>query len=111
MHLVNIGALPDHIAISDHNSLFDTIRAGVLSQIIQRSYKLCGIYALGFWCCLFPIHSRKDHSFRRKLRCFPGSSLITDHQNVDYEMLALHAKLIVDTRGVYREPRANVVKA
>lgn len=35
----------------------------------------------------------------------------TDHSAVDYEMLAKSAQLIVDTRGVYRTPRANVVKA
>jgi UDP-N-acetyl-D-glucosamine dehydrogenase len=37
--------------------------------------------------------------------------IATAHSSVDYDMVAKHAKLIVDTRGVYREPRANVVKA
>ncbi len=37
--------------------------------------------------------------------------LITDHSSVDYDMVARHAALIVDTRGVYRAERANVVKA
>ncbi len=37
--------------------------------------------------------------------------IATEHSSVDYELLAKHAKLIVDTRGVYREPRPNVVKA
>ncbi len=37
--------------------------------------------------------------------------LVTDHSIVDYEFVARHAKLIVDTRGIYRDPRANVVKA
>lgn len=37
--------------------------------------------------------------------------LATDHDSFDYEMLAAHAKLIVDTRGRYREPRANVVRS
>ena len=37
--------------------------------------------------------------------------IVTDHSAVDYELVVQHAKLIVDTRGVYREPRANVVKA
>ena len=37
--------------------------------------------------------------------------LITDHSAVDYDLVAKHAKLVVDTRGVFREPRANVVKA
>jgi UDP-N-acetyl-D-glucosamine dehydrogenase len=37
--------------------------------------------------------------------------LVTDHSIVDYELVARHAKLIVDTRGVYRDVRPNVVKA
>jgi UDP-N-acetyl-D-glucosamine dehydrogenase len=35
----------------------------------------------------------------------------TDHSAVDYQMVATNARLIVDSRGVYREPLANVVKA
>lgn len=35
----------------------------------------------------------------------------TEHTAVDYALVAEHAKLIVDTRGVYREPLSNVVKA
>jgi UDP-N-acetyl-D-glucosamine dehydrogenase len=37
--------------------------------------------------------------------------VVTDHSAVDYAMVAEHARLIVDTRGVYRAPRENVVKA
>lgn len=37
--------------------------------------------------------------------------LATNHDSFDYPMVAKHAKLIVDTRGVYLEPAANVVKA
>ncbi len=37
--------------------------------------------------------------------------IITDHPSVDYEMVANTATLIVDSRGVYREPRSNVIKA
>jgi UDP-N-acetyl-D-glucosamine dehydrogenase len=37
--------------------------------------------------------------------------IITDHTAVDYELIAKHAKLIIDSRGVYRKPLANVVKA
>ena len=37
--------------------------------------------------------------------------LVTDHTAVDYAMVARHAPLILDTRGVYREPLPNVVKA
>ena len=37
--------------------------------------------------------------------------VVTDHTAVDYDLVARSAKLIIDTRGVYREPRANVIKA
>lgn len=35
----------------------------------------------------------------------------TDHAAFDYDMIQQHAKLIVDTRGVYLKPAANVIKA
>ena len=35
----------------------------------------------------------------------------TDHAAFDYDMIQQHAKLIVDTRGVYPKPTANVIKA
>jgi UDP-N-acetyl-D-glucosamine dehydrogenase len=35
----------------------------------------------------------------------------TDHTAVDYAMVADSTRLIVDTRGVYREPRPNIIKA
>jgi UDP-N-acetyl-D-glucosamine dehydrogenase len=37
--------------------------------------------------------------------------IATDHTAVNYALVAEHARLIVDTRGVYRESRPNVVKA
>ena len=37
--------------------------------------------------------------------------IVTDHSSVDYELVARHAPVVIDTRGVYRNPRANVVKA
>ena len=37
--------------------------------------------------------------------------LATDHSAFDYAMIKAHAKLIVDTRGVYQEPAANIIKA
>src|SRR5512132_15983 len=37
--------------------------------------------------------------------------IVTDHTAVDYALVAAHAVLVVDTRGIYREPRSNVVKA
>jgi UDP-N-acetyl-D-glucosamine dehydrogenase len=35
----------------------------------------------------------------------------TDHDAFDYELVRRHARLIVDARGVYLQPTANVVKA
>lgn len=37
--------------------------------------------------------------------------IATDHAGVDYAMVGEQAQLIIDTRGVYRRPRGNVVKA
>jgi UDP-N-acetyl-D-glucosamine dehydrogenase len=37
--------------------------------------------------------------------------LVTDHSGVDYDRVLRHAPLIVDTRGVFREPAPHVVKA
>jgi UDP-N-acetyl-D-glucosamine dehydrogenase len=37
--------------------------------------------------------------------------LATDHDSFDYDMIGKHAKLIVDTRGVFLKPALNVVKA
>jgi hypothetical protein len=30
---------------------------------------------------------------------------------VDYALVAAHSALVIDTRGIYREPAANIVKA
>ncbi len=37
--------------------------------------------------------------------------IVTDHTNIDYRLIAKYARLIIDTRGVYRKPLSNVVKA
>ncbi len=37
--------------------------------------------------------------------------IATNHDDFDYKLIREHASLIVDTRGVYREPFNNVVKA
>jgi UDP-N-acetyl-D-glucosamine dehydrogenase len=37
--------------------------------------------------------------------------IATDHAAVDYELVLAHAKLVIDTRGVFRKPHRNVVKA
>ena len=46
-----------------------------------------------------------------RVAAYDAVLIATAHTGVDYEMLASHAKIIIDTRGVYREPRPNVVKA
>jgi UDP-N-acetyl-D-glucosamine dehydrogenase len=37
--------------------------------------------------------------------------IVTAHKCIDYGFVARHARLVIDTRGVYREPAHNVVKA
>jgi UDP-N-acetyl-D-glucosamine dehydrogenase len=37
--------------------------------------------------------------------------IATNHDAFDYDMIREHARLVVDTRGVYREPLPNVVRA
>jgi UDP-N-acetyl-D-glucosamine dehydrogenase len=37
--------------------------------------------------------------------------IVTDHSNVDYRLVLEHARLIVDSRGVYRAAHPKVVKA
>jgi UDP-N-acetyl-D-glucosamine dehydrogenase len=45
------------------------------------------------------------------LRAADAVLLATNHTAVDYELVLSHARLIVDTRGVFRAPAPNVVKA
>lgn len=37
--------------------------------------------------------------------------IITNHSNIDYDCLRKHVKVVVDTRGVYKEKFDNVIKA
>ena len=37
--------------------------------------------------------------------------VVTDHTDLDYEMIRDHAQLVIDTRGVYREPHPKVIRA
>ncbi|MFM9977248.1 MAG: nucleotide sugar dehydrogenase [Sphingomonadaceae bacterium] len=45
------------------------------------------------------------------LALYDAVVLLTDHDAFDYDVVAAHAALIVDSRGKYRAPRPNVVKA
>lgn len=47
----------------------------------------------------------------QNLRSYDCILVATNHDDFDYEMIRKHARLIVDTRGVYRGTYANVVKA
>lgn len=61
----------------------------------------------------------REHKFDLKsvpltpeaLASYDAVVLLTDHSDFDYEMIAEHSKLVVDTRGKYREPQHRVVKA
>lgn len=45
------------------------------------------------------------------LASYDAVVLTTNHDGFDYELIKQHAKLIVDTRGVYREPAQHIIKA
>lgn len=45
------------------------------------------------------------------LKDYDAVVLATDHDRFDYELIKSKAKLIIDSRGKYREPAANVIKA
>ncbi|QPL48062.1 UDP-N-acetyl-D-glucosamine 6-dehydrogenase [Halomonas sp. A40-4] len=61
----------------------------------------------------------REHSFNlssepltaENLATFDAVVLATDHDRFDYELIKQNAKLIVDSRGKYRESAANVIKA
>jgi UDP-N-acetyl-D-glucosamine dehydrogenase len=42
---------------------------------------------------------------------FDAIVLTTDHTKFDYDMIRANAQLIIDSRGVYRDPTENLVKA
>ena len=45
------------------------------------------------------------------LAAFDAIVLATDHDRFDYDLISEHAKLIIDSRGKYREPSARIIKA
>ena len=61
----------------------------------------------------------RDHSFNlsntevneKALAGFDAVILATDHDGFDYDLIEQHAKLIIDTRGIYRKPKAHIVRA
>ncbi len=42
---------------------------------------------------------------------FDAIVVATDHTSVDYEMVSANAQVIIDSRGIYRSPKENIVKA
>ncbi len=42
---------------------------------------------------------------------FDAVVLATDHDRFDYELVKQHAKLIIDSRGKFREPAVHIIKA
>lgn len=61
------------------------------------------------WPTLPPLRSQTLD--KQTLAACDAVLIVTDHAAVDWELVAAHAPLIVDTRGVFRTPRPNVVKA
>ncbi|MNI19604.1 UDP-N-acetyl-D-glucosamine 6-dehydrogenase [compost metagenome] len=45
------------------------------------------------------------------LASFDAVVLATDHDRFDYELIQSHSRLVIDSRGKYRAPAANVIKA
>ena len=59
-------------------------------------------------------HHFEMESIRLTPEALAGHDVVlvaTDHDAFDYQMVKKHARLIVDTRGVFLEPAPNVVKA
>jgi UDP-N-acetyl-D-glucosamine dehydrogenase len=69
------------------------------------------------WVLVFP--KMREHHFDlisvdltpNNVASYDAILLATNHDLFDYEMIQQHARLIVDTRGVYLTPASNVVKA
>jgi UDP-N-acetyl-D-glucosamine dehydrogenase len=51
------------------------------------------------------------HLSAASIASYDAVMIATSHSAFDYALIAEHARLIVDTRGVYAEPLPNVVKA
>jgi UDP-N-acetyl-D-glucosamine dehydrogenase len=67
-----------------------------------------------------PVFPRmREHSFAlesvdltpESLSSYDAVVLLTDHTDVDYDMVLKHATLVVDTRGKFREPNDKVIRA
>ncbi|EPJ96703.1 MULTISPECIES: UDP-N-acetyl-D-glucosamine 6-dehydrogenase [Pseudomonas] len=45
------------------------------------------------------------------LKAYDAVILATDHDKFDYELISQQAQLIIDSRGKYRAPQSNIIKA
>ena len=91
------------------------------SPAVELIHKLAGLGAVGAYSDphipVFPQIRRGRFDLKsveltpKSLAGYDAVLLATNHDAFDYKMIAAHAPLLVDTRGVYREPRENVVKA
>lgn len=57
----------------------------------------------------FDLKSEPLHA--ENLQSFDAAILTTDHDKFDYQLIQSYSRLIVDSRGRYREPVSNVIKA
>jgi UDP-N-acetyl-D-glucosamine dehydrogenase len=46
-----------------------------------------------------------------ELRRHDAAIVVTAHDAIDWDLVAKASPLVVDTRGIYREPRGNVIRA
>ena len=61
----------------------------------------------------------REHNFDLKsvelspetIASYDAVVIATDHEKFDYEMIKTNSQLIIDSRGVYRNPQDNIVKA
>jgi UDP-N-acetyl-D-glucosamine dehydrogenase len=61
----------------------------------------------------------REHTFElnsvelspERLKTFDAVVLTTDHAKFDYDMIYEHSRLIIDSRGVYRNAADHIVKA
>ena len=69
------------------------------------------------WVPIFP--KMREHNFdlssvslsAEKLNSYDAVIIATNHTDIDYELILNNSKLIVDTRGVYRDNYINLIKA
>ena len=47
----------------------------------------------------------------KKLKSFDATIIVTDHDNINWDMVLNNSKLILDTRNVYKQKFDNVINA